>query len=156
MITHYVVVPLRYQGRIILVKTRIQIDELRRGDRIAYHVPGTRDDLGGGQVGSFQIQTGIGYDAVLGLPRDEIQITEQGVTVGAELKKGLTQTAALPAFSVPPDTVFVWPDSIRMNRPDGISLSAVMDRQRKLGLITQERLLGRSLHTWIGRNLDQR
>jgi hypothetical protein len=143
LIQEHWLMPLRVNGRVVVVHRLASPSSLRRGAWIAYAIY----DSGGQGV---YVRDGFGLGPVLALPGDRVRFTKSALEVNGVPQALLPYMPQVGEWVVPQKHWFVWPEFAiagHGNTPAG-AISATL---LQMGTITEERFVGRPLKRWFGR-----
>ena len=143
------VTPLRMNGRVIVVLRMLQINQIQRGDWVAYALSDQQE----GEAhngGAVWVQAGAGLGPVLAVAGDRLQFSTNSFSVNGNLHTNLPLMPVTGGFIVPENHWFIWPnvDISGHGNVSGVSISSTM---LNMASVNENQLLGRPLHRWFWR-----
>jgi hypothetical protein len=139
---NHVAMPLRIQEQVIVINPRIDTTAVRRGDRVAYRIPGSRRR-------GIIVQEGLGLRPVWGMPGDQVVFGDGILRVNGMERMVSASRRDWGQRTVPEECWFIWPDFDMVNR--GVAESGLADRLRDLAFVEQGHLVGRPYGWWFFR-----
>jgi hypothetical protein len=136
-------IPLRVEGRVIIVQTVTSAAAVQAGDWVAYRIDG---DGARGLV----IREGFALQRVMGMPGDEIHFTRDAVKINGVPRPRLSRMPVTGGFIVPEKHWFIWPEhamTVRGNDAPGIADAAFL----RLADVNQSQFVGKPFRRWLWR-----
>jgi hypothetical protein len=135
--------PLRVNGRVVIVHRLANPSALPRGAWIAYDISGS----GGHGV---DVQDGFGLGPVLALPGDRVRFTNSALEVNGVSQPLLPYMPRVGEWVVPEKHWFVWPE-VAITGHGNTPADAISATLLQMGTITEDRFVGRPFKRWFGR-----
>jgi len=143
LIQEHLLMPLRVNGRVVIVHRLASPSSLRRGAWIAYAIY----DSGGR---GLYVQDGFGLGPVLALPGDRVRITKSALEVNGVPQPLLPYMPQVGEWVMPPKHWFVWPE-VAITGHGNTTTNAISATLLQMGTITEDRFVGRPFKRWFGR-----
>jgi hypothetical protein len=141
------IMPLRLGDRVVIVNCGVSPHSVKRGDWVAYRVSG--DQFAGQREDRIYVSSGLGVDAVLGVPGDVVQFSNQVFLVNGQPSASLPHMPKQGALVVPEKVWFIWPGfAITWHGVPESSISATM---QQAAMVPQNEIIGRPFRSWCGR-----
>jgi hypothetical protein len=134
--------PLRVEGKVVVVNRRASLRLVQRGDWIAYRVEGRRDR-------SVSVGAGFGVDELLARPGDHVEITPKFLFVNGRPDLRRPFMPATAEFTLAEKQWFVWPRYAINGR--NIAQTGLAAQWLRTGMIDETQYLGRPFRHWFGR-----
>lgn len=134
--------PVRLEGRVIVVQTLTKPESVKRGEWIAYRIQG-------GSARGLVIQSGLAVQRVLGLPGDEIRFSSQALFINGVAGPRLEHMPVTGKLIVPEKHWFIWPDhamSVRGNNAERVDAALF-----GLADVKQDQFVGKPFRRWFWR-----
>jgi Signal peptidase, peptidase S26 len=139
--------PLRQGNRVFVVDCRVSPGSIKRGEWLAYEIPGDRDR--GDREGGLMLSGGKGIDPVLALPGDRVRFTKEAVYVNNQPFPLAPHMPTEGEFVMPEKVWFIWPTlDIHGGARGTEAISATMERT---AMVAQKQIIGRPFKRWFGR-----
>jgi hypothetical protein len=106
IIENHLLMPLRFNGQVVVVQKWAPAAGVKRGDWIAYHISYSSDS---GEDAWVHIHSGVGFGPVLGVPGDTIEFSQKGFSVNGVLKPLLPYMPSRGSLVVGQNHWFIWP-----------------------------------------------
>jgi hypothetical protein len=135
--------PLRMDGRVIIVQTFSSAAAVKRGDWIAYRI-----DRDGGQ--GLQVRAGFGLRPVEAMPGDRVRFTATTYEINGAARPRLAHMPARGEFVVPENCWFIWPE-LAINLQGNASVATAEAALLKLAWVEQSQFVGKPFHRWFWR-----
>jgi len=134
--------PLRLNGRLIIVQRKSPPITLRRGDVIAYSFEGAN---GPGII----VHGGFGLGPVLALPGDRVRFTQTTFEINGQAQPRLALMPQSGEIVMSERHWFVWPNFDMYGH--GNVVDQLPERFLDLGMISERQFLGRPCRRWLWR-----
>jgi hypothetical protein len=135
--------PLRVNGRVVIVQRLVHPGALPRGAWIAYAIDGSR-----GQ--GVAVQDGFGLGPVLALPGDQVCFTKSALEVNGLPQPRLSHMPQVGEWVVPQKHWFVWPE-VAISGHGDTPADAISTTLLQMGTISEDQFVGRPFKRWFGR-----
>jgi len=140
---HHWLMPLQVDGRVVIVHPVVAVGVLKRGDWVAYSLPGS-----GGE--GLYVQGGVGLGPILAVPGDFVRFTPASFEVGGLSRPRLPHMPAAGEWRVPEKQWLVWPE-FAISGHGNVSETLISATMLELGKISETRLLGQPFRRWLWR-----
>lgn len=145
IIQSHLLMPLRVNGRIIVVGKLAPLEDVRRGDWIAYHI--SRGDESGDDAW-VRIHSGTGFGPVLAVPGDTVEFSANGYSVNGVPHPLLPNMPASGSFVVAKKHWFIWPSySVSGHGYGGVVASVMLE----LANVSEDQYAGKPFKHWFWR-----
>ena len=134
--------PLRVNGRVVIVHRLANPSALPRGAWIAYAIDGS-----GGH--GIYVRDGFGLGPVLALPGDRVRFTKSALEVNGVPQALLPYMPQDGEWVVPQEHWFVWPE-VAISGHGNAPADAISATLMQMSTITEERFVGRPFKRWFG------
>jgi len=136
--------PLTYNGKVIVINRKASLRNLQVGDVVAYTIPGT----GWAHEGVI-VREGYGLGPILACARDRVVFTPQNLLVNGVAQPLRQQMPPEGDFVVGENYWFIWPELGTHNRGH-VAASSISGAILQMAQVPQSRLLGRPFAHWFG------
>jgi hypothetical protein len=137
---HYLM-PLRINDQAVVVRRSSSAHLVKRGDRIAYELPGTR-------VPGVMVRQGFGLGPVLAIAGDQIRFTTNAFLVNHSV---LARRPGMPTSGellVPKNHWFIWPELAIGGNGNAAGITPAM---LELAIVPESAFVGRAFNRWFWR-----
>lgn len=146
IIQSHFLMPLRAQGRVILVNKLAPVENVHRGDLIAYHISPFREIEGDVRI---HLHSGIGFGPVLAVAGDTVEFSPKGFRVNGVLHAARPDMPSSGSFVVAPKRWFIWPSESLSGHGYQNGLTSLM---LKLANVSEDQYAGEPFKRWFWRN----
>ncbi len=140
-------VPLRINGRVVVVQKLASAKEVKRGDWVAYNLSGLSDVAYEEDLRMY-VRSGIGLAPVLAVANDQVIFTNNAVIVNGVAQPSLPHMPASGAITVPENSWFIWPSYSVQGRGYEGNISSMMLRMAN---VPENQFVGRPFKRWFWR-----
>jgi hypothetical protein len=140
--------PLRVGHRVIIVKCGLAPKSIRRGEWLAYTIPG--DQFMGERERGFFLESGYGLDPVLALPGDQVRFTREALYVNDQTFPLQPHMPVQQEFVMPEKVWFIWP-SLGISRGNAWTEAGISATKQRIAMVGQTNIVGRPFKHWFGR-----
>jgi hypothetical protein len=151
VILHRWLVPLRFNGQVIVVQRQFPAAAIQRGDWVAYQLGGGSSGWnGGGGHGAVRVRSGMGLGPVLARAGDRVEFFTNRFTVNGIQHPLLAHMPKSGEVAVPEKHWFIWPElgiSGYGNTPEG----NIMATMQQLALVSENDFIGKPFKRWLWR-----
>lgn len=141
-------IPLREGNRVFIVQRRVAAGSIKRGDWLAYEIPG--DTYRGEREAGVYLQSGFGIDPVLALPGDRLRFTREAVYINDKPMPLAPHMPVQEEIVVPEKVWFIWP-SLDIYRHGGGTEASISATMQRTAMVAQKQIIGRPFKHWFGR-----
>jgi hypothetical protein len=140
--------PLRMGKRVIVVRRGVAPNSIKRGEWLAYEIPG--DQYRGEHAAGTYLESGYGIDPVLALPGDRLRFTREALYVNDQ------ELPLEPHMPVQQELVlsekvwFIWP-RLGISRDGVWTEASISATKQRIAMVTQTNIIGRPFKRWFGR-----
>src|SRR5262245_19391510 len=135
--------PLRVNGRVVVVQTFSPAKTVRRGDWIAYSLP-----EGGGT--GVRVQEGLSLGPVLASGGDHVRFGPKRFEVNGVERPLLPHMPTSGDLSVPENHWFIWPD-LGINGHGNVAEANISATMLQLANVSEARFIGKPFKRWFWR-----
>jgi hypothetical protein len=135
--------PLRVNGRVVIVQTFSSAQSVQRGDWIAYRIEGA-----GGY--GWRMQSGFGLRPVLAAAGDRVRFTTNRIEVNGVPHPRQPHMPVEGGFVVPENHWFIWPE-LAINLQGNGAVATADAAMLGLSNVAQAQFVGKPLHRWLWR-----
>ena len=136
--------PVRTNGRVLVVQRMASANSVQRGDWIAYTLPSDRGVTG------VRIQEGLGLGPVLAAGGDHIRFLTNGFAINGVLRAPLPHMPKDGELIVPEKHWFVWPD-LAINVHGNVGEGPISATMLQLAIISESEFIGKPFQRWFWR-----
>jgi hypothetical protein len=137
------VLPLRHEGRVVVIRVESQPSiPVRRGDWIAYRIPGWND-------GPIRLQEGIGFERVQAMAGDRVVFLETHCEVNGVPQPRREYMPKEGEWVVPENCWIIWPNLARRGRE--ASVAEVRGVLQAVAYVSTSEYIGRPFRHWFWR-----
>jgi hypothetical protein len=141
--------PLRMGKRVIVVRSGLAPRSIRRGEWLAYKIPGDQY-RGDHERGQF-LESGYGIDPVLALPGDRVRFTKEALYVNEQALPLQRHMPTQQEFVMAEKVWFIWP-SLGITTDNAWTEAGISATQLRIAMVTQKNIVGRPFKRWFGRH----
>lgn len=134
--------PLRVNGRVVVIRTGRPIGLVRRGDQIGYRLPSLR------LQGLWLREEGCTLGRVMAVGGDEVAFRRDGVLVNGELRPRSSQMPTSGTVSVDQSCWFIWPE---MTISGVGNAETIQQAMMQLAVVPQSNYVGVLYQRWFWR-----
>jgi hypothetical protein len=135
--------PLRLNGRVIVVSRSAPSVALRRGEWVAYSFESTGDH-------GLIVHEGMGLSQLLALPGDTVRFAESTFDVNGLSQPRLHLMPTAGEYVIPEKHWFVWP-KLAISGHGEVPVTEVAQTLMSLGTLSEDRFLGTAPRRWMWR-----
>jgi len=147
-IQRYYAVPLRLNGRVIVVERAFPAARIQRGDGIAYVLSGYYFSNHGGE--GVSSRSGMSLGTVLAAPGDRVEFSEKGVSVNGTPRPALPHMPKSGTFLVPENHWFVWPNLV-ISGDWHVPEESISSAMLELANVSETQYVGKPFKRWFWR-----
>lgn len=145
LIQNHLLMPLRIDGRVVVVQKLAPIGSVKRGDWVAYRLPSSYE---AGDDVRVHIHSGTGFGPVLGVAGDTVEFSTNGVFVNGVLNPPQPYMPTSGSLVVAQNQWFIWPAySVRGHGYQG-RITAVM---LQMANVSKDQYAGKPFKEWFWR-----
>lgn len=135
--------PLEMREGVVLVNPGLDLKTVRRGELLAYQVPGTLQN-------GYARREGFGLDPVVALPGETIQFWPDWYEIDGTVKRSLPHMPKSGTLQLGQKEWLIWPRSVRIsyNQADQ---KVIQDLILDMARVNEAHLVGRPYRHWFGR-----
>lgn len=146
----HVAVPLLVRGQVLVMRPHLVPAEVRRGDRIMFHLDEAQIGQAHGGNGAVWVRAGVGWGPVLGLPGDRVMFSTNSFSINGAWQTNLAHMPMEGEMLIPTNRWFVWPE-FGINSHGNVSEANIAGLILQLATITSTQMTGRPYPAWLGR-----
>jgi hypothetical protein len=135
--------PLRVDGRVIIVQAFSPALTVKRGDWVAYRI-----DRDGAQ--GLQVRAGFGLRPVLAMPGDRVRFTPTTYEINGATRPRLEHMPVRGEYVVPENCWFIWPD-LAIKLQGNASITTAEAALLELAWVEQSQFVGKPFQRWFWR-----
>jgi hypothetical protein len=139
--------PLRLNGRVVVVQRFAQAKAVKRGDWIAYRLAENSENYWGEDL-RIHIRSGVGLGPVLAVAGDQVIFTNNAVMVNGVAQPLLPYMPPSGDVIVPTNSWFIWPGYSVEGRGNQEHIAAMM---LQMANVPENEFVGRPLKRWFWR-----
>lgn len=136
--------PVRTNGRVVVVQRMASVHSIKQGDWIAYTLPSERG------VTAVRIREGLGLGPVLAVGGDQIHFATNGFAINGVLRAPLAHMPQDGGLVVPEKHWFVWPD-LAINMHGNVGEGPISATMLQLAIISESEFVGKPFKRWFWR-----
>jgi hypothetical protein len=146
--------PLRINGRVVVIRTGRPIGLVRRGDQIAYRLPGLRLPglwlrEGGGRLVLAGPRLGCTLGRVMAVAGDEVAFRRDSILVNGELRPRSSQMPTNGTIYVDQSSWFIWPEMTISG--DYAGAETIQQAMMQLAIVPESNYVGVLYQRWFWR-----
>ena len=145
MIQNHILMPLRINGRVIVVEKLAPMGTIQRGDWIAYHIS-RYSEYGDDEY--VHVHSGTGFGPVLGVAGDTVEFSTNGFFVNGVLHPPLPDMPSSGSVVVAPKHWFIWPSYSVSGHGYQSRITSMM---LELANVSEDQYAGRPFKHWFWR-----
>jgi len=140
-------VPLRINGRVMVVQRQFSANAIQRGDWIAYRL----SENGGWGEGGIRVRSGMGLGSVLAMAGDRVGFSTNAFTVNGISHPLLPHMPNAGGLTVPGKNWFVWPNFDISGGHGNVLESNISAAMLQMALVPQAQFVGKPFKRWLWR-----
>lgn len=144
-IQNHFFMPLRINGRVVVVEKLLPVESVQRGNWIAYHISSSYDS---GNDIWLDVHSGMGFGPVLAVAGDNVQFSAKGYLVNGVLEPSLPNMPSSGSFVVAPKHWFIWPSYSVSGHNYQSRVTPIM---LKLANVSEDQYAGKPFKHWFWR-----
>jgi hypothetical protein len=144
VILQHWLVPLRLNGRVVVVQRQFPASAIQHGDWIAYRLSGS----GGGGI---WVRSGMGLGPVLAMAGDRVEFSTNAFTVNGVAQPRLPHMPDSGAVTVPGKNWFVWPNFDISGGHGNVVENNISAAMLQMATVSQAQFVGKPFKRWLWR-----
>lgn len=144
VILQHWLVPLRLNGRVVVVQRQFPASAIQHGDWIAYRL----SESGGGGI---WVRSGMGLGPVLAMAGDRVEFSTNAFTVNGVAQPRLPHMPDSGAVTVPGKNWFVWPNFDISGGHGNVGENNISAAMLQMATISQAQFVGKPFKRWLWR-----
>jgi hypothetical protein len=141
------VIPLRQNGRVMVVERHYQPRNIQRGDWVAY---AWQEDEQGPHGNVVWVRAGMGLGPVLAVAGDRVQFSNSLFAVNGRYQPSQPHMPAAGEFIVPENHWFIWPN-LDISGHGNVSQASIDSAILGLASVNESQFFGKPPARWCGR-----
>jgi len=146
----HIAVPLLVRGQVVVMRPRLVVSEIKRGDRIMFELAEKEIGQAHGGDGAVWVRAGVGWGPVLALPGDQVLFSTNSFSVNGVARPALEHMPTGGEMVVPTNRWFVWPE-FAINSHGNVSEANISSLIMQLATVPATQMTGRPYPTWFWR-----
>lgn len=139
-------VPLRINGQVVVVQRQFSADAIRRGDWIAYRLPGG----GGWGEGAVHVRSGMGLGPVLAMAGNRVEFSTNAFMVNGIPHPLLPHMPNAGGLTVPEKHWFIWPN-VGISGHGNVGEDRISSAMLQMATVSREQFVGKPFKRWLWR-----
>jgi hypothetical protein len=140
--------PLRMGKHVIVVRSRVAPNSIKRGEWLAYEISG--DEYRGQHAAGTYLESGFGIDPVLALPGDRLRFTREALYINDQPLPLQPHMPVQQELVLPGKVWFIWP-RLGVSRDGFWTEANVSATKQRIAMVSQNQIIGRPFKRWFGR-----
>lgn len=136
-------VPLRIGERVVVVKTGVRPEQIRRGDEVAYRLLARNTT-------SVRMREGLTFGRVMAVGGDQVMFRPDSVLVGNERHPRRERMPSDGTVIVPENHWYIWPQ-VNIGNYGNISAETIARALSESAIVAQADLVGKPYRRWFWR-----
>ena len=146
----HIAVPLLVRGQVVVMRPHLGASDVRRGDRIMFHLDEKQTGQAHGGEGMVWVRAGVGWGPVLALPGDRVFFSTNAYSVNGVWQTNLARMPDSGDVLLPTNRWFVWPE-FAINSHGNISEANISALIMQMATITSTQMTGKPYPSWFWR-----
>jgi hypothetical protein len=146
VLQRYLLMPLRIDGHVVVVRHIFSGATIRRDDWIAYNISGSETY----EEGGVYTHSGIVFGPVLAMPGDKVEFSKTSFSVNGQSHPSFPHMPQSGSLIIPQNQWLIWPN-LAINERRNVAEARIENTLLHLALVDEGQLIGKPFQKWFWR-----